>query len=197
MDLRLIKDAFQKPDDKTDEAPDHPQFPNSQVYNKVSLSSNGFPSKVCFHLTNSLDLVVKQPPEDVDKETNFQTPLDESTSRPPATKEPSGPLTNLLYRLNESPSAELLHGVTEADQGYEADKRVASIDCTLKDALRKGKIPPNLMKWHYSSTEAFFSAFCTKVGDLNAKGEDGDEHKNLPDYNLDQESEVYEYSSDI
>lgn len=194
----LSIDASQILDDKTNEAPDHPhQLLDFQVYNKVSPGSKGFPSRICLRVTHSSDLVVKQPPEDVDKEITFQTPLDDSTPRPSAAAEPSGPLTNLLYRLNKSPSAELLHKVAEADHVYKPDERVASIDSTLKDVLRKGQIPLNLITSPYSSTKAFFSAFGTKARDLDAAGESGDDHKTLPDYDPDQEPEVYEYSSDI
>ncbi len=180
------------------EAPDHPrQLPNFQVYNKVSPGSKGFPSTICLRITDSSDLVVKQPPEDIDKATTFQTLSDDSTPSPSAAAEPSGPLTNLLYRLNKSPSAELFHQVTEVDQGYEPDDRIASIDPTLKDVLREGQIPLNLNTWPYSSAEDFFSSFEIKARDLDAEGECGDDHKNFPDYDPNQEYEVYEYSSDI
>ena len=169
---------------------------DSQVYDKVSPGSNGFSSRICLAAPDSRNLVMMESIDARNTAPLSQDVVDGSAALLVAAAEPSGPLTNLLYRLNKSPSTELLKMAAEVDQEYNAQDRIAWIDSTLKGVLRKGRLPHNLDPWPHRSSKDFFRAFGIEHRDLNAEGECGDDHKNLEDYDPDQEPEVYEYSSD-
>ena len=169
---------------------------NFQVYNKVSSGSNEFSSRICLGVQDSRNLVVKEALDARNTASLSQHVAERSFALSVAAAEPSGPLTNLLYRLNNSPSTELLKRAAEVDQEYNAQDRIAWIDLPLKGILREGEMSHKLDPWPHRSSKDFFRAFGIEHRDLNSEGEYGDEHKNLEDYDPDQEPEVYEYSSD-
>lgn len=162
-----------------------PPAPSFQTYQRVSAHAEGFCPRVGLAVTSASGLIVQCLEENShgcssQRETvsEHNVPVQSSTL-----VEPSGPLANLLFRINKSPSSDLLRHVYEVDQKYEPFERVASIHHELKDAL-KGERPP--------TDDRVFLGFKTEA----TLDQDGDDHKNLVNYDPDQEPEIYEYSSD-
>ena len=167
-----------------------------QVYEKVSLGSDGFPPRISLALTELSILTVKQRCGEASPATQSGS-LNEKNNPSATMGEPLGPLTNLLYRLNPKPSLDLIRRVVEADENREAGNKVAIIDPSLNDALRSGIVSlPQLYRSEEKAKQLFkpFSTFTRHT--IDGGDSYGDDHKNLEGYDPDQEYEVYEYSSD-
>ena len=174
----------------------HP-LTNFQAYRKSSAGSLGFPVRIWLRVPESAHLETAQLSEDLDSKNASQILKPDQVSHlSPKASKPSGPLTNLLYRLNDSPSDKLLPRVAEADRVYEPRERVTSIGSSLRKVLISRQILHKLFTWPCGSVEHFFSAFSTKPFYLEEDLDNGDEHKTCPDHDPEQEPDVYEYSSD-
>ena len=161
------------------------------MYEKLCSGSKGFPPTLAFHITDhfGLDVTLRS---DGDPGKAVDDP-DKSNTVFAAAEEPCGPLINLLWRLNKSPSSELVKRAREADQDHEPYERVTVIDSSLKKILTDGEVPIAHNPRQQQSLGKLFHAFGTTARGSNPTEDD---RKNMPDYDPDQESELYEYSSD-
>ena len=169
-------------------------------YKKVSKGSNSFPAVINFGLSKDFDFMVL-PTSSGDEEIKESKPeRQESTTGATTAREELGPLTHLLHRWNKSPSPELIRKVAAVDQQSSQDfspkvGRVAHISPELRNILVSGDLPTTKILPWYETVDDVFGEYSTEDEVQYESFQDLD-CKNMPDYDPDQEYDVYEYSSE-
>ncbi len=164
-----------------------------QIYKKVGEGFKNFPSKISLALTGNINLAVKQVSVDNGDTPKSSPKSDERSST--AEEEEVGPLSHLLCRLNKSPSPELIQKCAEVDQQCAEEwglrvGRIAGMSPELRQTLESEEMPTRMRE-----RNDVFRQFGLE-GRMEYQSFEDLDMKNLPDYDPDQEYDVYEYSSD-